>query len=172
MMTQGTNLKSRAAYAMYILHETLDLWPTGVSSATYIHCIGNLLASWTLSSEQEDGTYRLWCKMIKTVSESSNYRLASEHYQIRWCKNKWRKDWTYNFQDSRLKLTLKLIRWMSDHDWLVNWSRPRFRCKIMDYDLLGFKSSIQSSCRYFLFFFSSLFMRKHSAAVSRSLTEI
>ena len=39
----------------------------------------------------------------------------------------------------------------------------------MDYDLLGFKSSIQSSCRYFLFFFSLLFMRKHSAAVSRSL---
>ena len=95
MMTQGTNLKSRAAYAMYILHETLDLWPTvdGVSSTTYIHCIGNLLASWTLSSEQEDGTYRLWCKMIKTVSESSNYnaaliatRLASEHYKIHWCK--------------------------------------------------------------------------------------
>ena len=140
MMTQGTNLKTRAAYAMYILHETLDLWPTvdGVSSTTYIHCIGNLLASWTLSSEQEDGTYRLWCKMIKTVSESSNYRLASEHYQIHRCKNKWRKDWTYNFQDSRLKLTLKLIRrWLNDHDWLVNWSRLRSRCKFMD--LLGFK---------------------------------
>ena len=135
MMTQGTNLKSRAAYAMYILHETLDLWPTvdGVSSTTYIHCIGNLLASWTLSSEQEDGTYRLWCKMIKTVSESSNYRLASEHYQIHWRKNKWRKDWTYNFQDSRLKLTLKLIRWLSDQDelyWLIDL--------VLDFDMLGF----------------------------------
>jgi hypothetical protein len=58
--------------------------------------------------------------MIKTVSESSNYRLASEHYQIHWCKNKWRKDWTYNFQDSRLKLTLKLIRWLTTIDWLID----------------------------------------------------